>query len=204
MTRLTNEARVKIRRMIIAHKFDPIYRQFDRERNELGREVYDYEYGLDETGSNRLGDRVVALQVATSGAAFATRNSFTANAGGWKVALTLGEDRAFLSKHHHNERYTGDPMFSYDAGSQLGKRLQDYAQRRKAAQDEEKHLEEQVDGQLRAHFTFDKLSAAWPEIDRFVRAVERGLPAPASSISLANHDALNTALDLPPETQADD
>lgn len=192
MTRLTNDARKKITRMILAHKFDPLYKQLERERKSLGKTVYEGQYA-------DLKARLEGLQEATRGKAFPTRSAFTVNAGGWNVRLELEAERPFL--HAHEQRWHGDsePVWSYDEQHELTPLIRSYATRMKETKDEEKHLEEQVSGQLVAHFTFDKLSAAWPEIDRFVRAVERGLPAPSTVPALADHKALNTALDLPPE-----
>lgn len=75
MTRLTNQSRAKIVNMIIDHKFVPLRAALDQERDRLGAEVYDYEYGPKVP-------RIAAVQQEFGGQAFPERAGFKVNAGG--------------------------------------------------------------------------------------------------------------------------
>lgn len=194
MTRLTNEHREKICAMIVAHKFDPIEREFDKEKTALGERVYSREYGVPLQSSMRE----VWDQSPKGVHAFGTWTTFKVNAGGWTVEVKLKEPRPFLHGHSSRMGGYGNTAFSYEIEAPICQALQDYATRRKAMDAERKHLTEQVMGQLNPHFTFEKAVAAWPEIAAFANAVERSLPAPNLSPALADHKALNEALDLPP------
>lgn len=194
MTRLTNDHREKICDMIVCHKFDPIENEFDKEKRALGELVYHDRYAAGLQVAMKR-----AMDAAPKGAqAFSMWAAFQVNAGGWKIGLELTQKRPLLCSDASKARYSSDPIFELDKEHLLTPRLQDYATRRKEMNAERDHLTKQVMGQLNPHFTFEKAVAAWPEIAAFANAVERSLPAPNLSPALADHKALNEALDLPP------
>lgn len=198
MTRLTNDARGKIVNMILAHKFDPIFAALDKERTELGNAIWDRMMAVHAQA-------MANLQSATGGRALPTATSFVVNAAGWSVALTCDPRPFFHDQHSKIDRsslHASYHLWVVPSEDPMCAKIQSYAERRKLASEEEGHLRDQIAGQVGGHYTFDKLSAAWPEIDAFVRAVERNLPAPQLAIALADHKALNEALDLPPAKAA--
>lgn len=201
MTRLTNHYRGKITDMIISHKFKPLWAALDREQIELGVAVYEDTYSPQ---LRRAMQEVTNTPTRPKGVtAFGHSKEFKVNAGGWTIDLKLSQDYPFLQGHFRKLfGYNSEAINSYEDETPLCKQLQDYAQRRKATAEQEKVLREQVSLKLLPFFTFDKVREAWPEVERFVSAVEAGVEAPSSLPAVVDNKALNEALDLPPETKA--
>ena len=193
MTRLTNDSRDKITEMVIDHKFTALRAELARENANLAMLCYEDDY----TSALRL---AMVKVMAFDKGAFGMSNVFRVNAGGWQVEMKLAGPAPFLEKHSGVTRYKlPATIFNYTADSNLGTLVREHAEKARTLEKEIKHLTDQVRGQLNAHYTFDKASKAWPEIDVFIRAVERGLPQPQLTPALADHSALNQALDLPPK-----
>jgi hypothetical protein len=156
MPRLTNTARDKIAAMIMDHKYKALIEALDKRQRALGLEAYNHHY---TPAQRRLMEELI--RTSPKRQVFALNNRFQVNVGGWKVVLALKESTPFF-KGEDTGSWT--QLFSIDDGTALGAKLREYATERKELEASEKKLREQVTAQLRPHYTFERLVAAWPEV----------------------------------------
>lgn len=198
MTRLTNNAREKIVKMILDRKFDPLGVALAKREYALAARFYERLYSPEQRAA------MSATEALIKGA-FGTQTAIKVSADGWKLSLyfgppvTSGKDRlALLFSKRDYDKY--DALVMLDGEDPLAVDFKQFALDQKAQKDERDTLQGQLNAQVGSFYTYEKLSEAWPEIEPFVTAVERGLATAVIGVpTIVNREALNAALDLPPD-----
>lgn len=171
MTRLTEDTKKRIARNAITHKYQPLAEAMKGEEAALALRCYQAVYPASQ----------LAI-VATLPPEWFTRcKCLKFNANGWSVTLCAAEDMPTHSANHCRPLGT--------VTGELAEQVQDYSQRKKKIQEEERSATYEMEGFLNSFKTIKQLRDAWPEGEAFYAQYDVSRPAggvPAVRVAAIN------------------